>query len=179
MSRFFPVLVFLLLSACSSYTVPRYSIDAESVAALRSGLAGKVRVGDFVQAVQIDDMCRGVGPIAPPDNLSFAGYIKRALESELKVAGIYSTSPSDPMIRGNLMNLNFSSTRGMTGGAWDIAIVVSSSNGQHSGFNEHYEFASGFDGWTACRQTADAFMPAVQNLVRTIVSSPDFRRLAN
>ena len=42
---------------------------------------------------------------------------------------------------------------------------------------EHYEFNSGFEGGTACKQTAEAFMPAVQNLIGKIVASPDFRAL--
>ena len=40
--------------------------------------------------------------------------------------------------------------------------------------NEYYEFDSGFDGYTACKNTSDALMPAVQNLVAKVYKSPQF-----
>jgi hypothetical protein len=43
--------------------------------------------------------------------------------------------------------------------------------------NEHYEFDSGYTAETACRQTSEAFMPAVQDLIGKIVKSPEFRTL--
>jgi hypothetical protein len=43
--------------------------------------------------------------------------------------------------------------------------------------SEHYEFNSGYTAETACRQTSEAFMPAVQDLIAKIVKSPDFRAL--
>lgn len=40
--------------------------------------------------------------------------------------------------------------------------------------SENYAYTSSFYGETACNQTAQAFMPAVQNLVGKIVRSPEF-----
>jgi hypothetical protein len=42
---------------------------------------------------------------------------------------------------------------------------------------EDYSYTSSFYGETACNQTAQAFMPAIQNLVGKIVRSPDFMAL--
>ena len=42
---------------------------------------------------------------------------------------------------------------------------------------EYYEFESGFIADTACKQTAEAFMPSVQNIISKIVRSPEFRKL--
>ena len=42
---------------------------------------------------------------------------------------------------------------------------------------ERYEFESGFVADMACKQTAEAYMPAVQNLIGKIVRSPGFKGL--
>ena len=45
--------------------------------------------------------------------------------------------------------------------------------------SEDYEYTSSFYGETACNQTAQAFMPAVQNLVGKVVRSPEFMDLVS
>lgn len=40
-----------------------------------------------------------------------------------------------------------------------------------------YVFESGFDAVTACNATADALSPAVQDLISSVIASPDFGRL--
>ena len=42
---------------------------------------------------------------------------------------------------------------------------------------EYYEFDSGFSAPEACRQTAEAFSRAVQNLVGKTVANPSFTAL--
>ena len=44
---------------------------------------------------------------------------------------------------------------------------------------EDYRYTSSFSGETACNQTAQAFMPAVQNLVGKLVRSPQFAALVS
>ncbi len=84
-------------------------------------------------------------------------------------------SPNSPT--GVVEQLSFSSSRGLTGGIWDIGLRVNSSNGKSNFVSEHYEFNSGFDALTACKQTAEAYLPAVQNLIGKLVKSADFRGL--
>jgi hypothetical protein len=81
------------------------------------------------------------------------------------------------VLTGTVKKLEFSSSRGLTGGSWDVAIVLSSSNGRSLSATERYEFQSGFVADTACKQTAEAYMPTVQNLIKKIVHSPEFPRL--
>jgi hypothetical protein len=40
-----------------------------------------------------------------------------------------------------------------------------------------YEFNSGFIADTACKQTAEAYLPAVQNLIGKLVKAPEFESL--
>jgi hypothetical protein len=62
-------------------------------------------------------------------------------------------------------------------GGWDLGLTLKSSNGRSLAVAEHYVFTSSWFGETACNQTAQAMMPAVQNLIGKAVKSPQFRGL--
>lgn len=167
----------LALSACSTYMPQRYSISADNNVALKAIEAGSINVGTFKGPANFDSNCRAAGPIAPPDNMSFEAYIQKALADELKVAGKFDDKTPKATLTGAVEQLAFSSSRGLTGGSWDIGLRVQSSNGKSTYVSEHYEFNSGFIADTACKQTAEAYYPAVQNLIGKLVKSPDFRGL--
>jgi hypothetical protein len=170
-------IVFVLaLVGCSTYAASRYSISADTVIALRAFKGRLVGVGPFSAAKPglSEIMCRGVGPIKTPDGEPFETFIRKALVDELAIAEIYApTAPT--VLTGHLDAIDFSS--GLTDAAWDIAITVSSSNGKRISVAEHYVFTSSYYGETGCNQTAQALMPAVQNLVAKIVKHPEFRPL--
>ncbi len=167
----------LTLSACSTYTTPRYSINADTNVTLKSLGITNVAIGTFTGPASFDTACRAAGPLAPPDGMTHTAYFKKALEDELKVAGAHSASLPKVTLSGSVDKLSFSSSRGLTGGSWDIEVTVNSSNGKTMNANEHYEFESGFIADTACKQTAEAYMPAVQNLIAKIVRAPEFKAL--
>lgn len=171
------VLLAFSLTACSTFMPQRYSISADNNIALKSISVSNINVGAFKGLATFDDMCRGAGPIAPPDGMSFEAYIQKALADELKVAGMFDNQAPKVTLTGVVEKLDFSSSRGVTGGSWDIGLRVTSSNGKSTFVSEHYEFNSGFDALTACKQTAEAYMPAVQNLIGSLVKSADFRGL--
>jgi hypothetical protein len=162
------------LSGCSTYSASRYSMSADNVIALKS-LNGKVaNVGAFSATTpgQTEIMCRGVGPIKTPDGEPFASYIRKALVDELRMGGSFSTS-APTTLTGNLDAIDFSSNSG----SWNLSLTVKSSNGKSMSATESYAFTSSFYGETACNQTAQAFMPAVQNLVGKIVRDAEFNTL--
>ncbi|MGO4307917.1 hypothetical protein [Cupriavidus sp. RAF12] len=167
----------LCLAACSTYMPQRYSISADNNVALKSLSVGNINVGSFSGVKDFNGMCRGAGPIAPPDSISFEAYVQKALADELKVAGMFDDKTPKVTLSGALTQLEFSSSRALTGGSWDIGLVVSSSNGKKVSASEHYEFNSGFIADTACKQTAEAYLPAVQNLIGKVVKSPEFKSL--
>ncbi len=167
-------LLALVLSACSTYMPQRYGISADNNVALKAISAGNINVGAFKGPANFDNNCRAAGPIAPPDNMSFEAYIQKALADELKVAGKYDDKAPKVTLSGVVEQLAFSSSRGLTGGSWDIGLRVYSSNGKSTYVSEHYEFNSGFVADTACKQTAEAYFPAVQNLIGKLVKAPEF-----
>ena len=155
----------------------RYSISADNNVALKAIEAGNINVSSFKGPQNFDSNCRAAGPIAPPDNMTFETYIQKALADELKVAGKFDDKAPKITLSGELEQLAFSSSRGLTGGSWDIGLRVKSSNGKSIFVAEHYEFNSGFIADTACKQTAEAYYPAVQNLIGKLVKSQDFLAL--
>jgi hypothetical protein len=167
----------IALGGCSTFTTPRYSINADTNVALRALGATGIGVGTFSGPVAFDNTCRAAGPLAPPDGMTHTAYIRKALEDELKVAGAYAAGTPRVALSGIVNRLEFSSSRGLTGGSWDIDLTLRSSNGRTLTMAERYEFESGFDGITACKQTAEAYFPAVQNLIGKFARSPDFKGL--
>ena len=109
--------------------------------------------------------------------MSHTAYIKKAFEDEFKVAGIYAADSPRRTITGVVNKIQFSSARAVTGGSWDIDLTLSSSNGSTMQVVEHYEFESGYVADTACKQTAEAYFPAVQNLIAKAVRAPEFKAL--
>ena len=167
----------LALSGCSTFTPQRYNISADNNVALKALGVGNINVGAFTGPTSFDKACRGAGPIAPPDNMSFEAYIQKALADELKVAGMFDDKTPKTTLSGAVEQLRFSSSRGLTGGEWDIGLRILSSNGKSVFVSEHYEFESGFIADTACKQTAEAYLPAVQNLIGKLVKAPEFMSL--
>lgn len=177
MHKTFAVIAALSVSACSTYMPQRYSINADTNVALKAMDSGPINVGAFKGPASFDNSCRAAGPIAPPDNMSFEAYIQKALTDELKVAGKFDDTAPKVTLSGTVEQLAFSSSRGLTGGTWDIGVRIESSNGKSTLVSEHYEFNSGFIADTACKQTAEAYLPAVQNLIGKLVKAPDFKAL--
>jgi len=167
----------LTLAACSTFTTPRYSSNADTNVHLKSLGVSSIAVGSFSGPKEFDNACRAAGPLAPPDGLSHTEYFRKALEDELKFAGLHVPASPRIVLSGVVNKLEFSSARGLTGGSWDIDVTLSSSNGRKMSAKERYEFESGFVADTACKQTAEAYMPTVQNLIKKIVYSPEFKGL--
>lgn len=164
----------ILSTGCSTYAANRYAINTDNVVAMRA-LNGKlVNVGSFSakEPGLKEIMCRSVGPIKTPDGEPFSEFVRKALLDEIKIANIYSSN-APITLTGSLDTVDFSSASG----GWNLALTVKSSNGKSLSVSENYQFTSSLYGETACNQTAQAFMPAVQNLVGKVVRSQEFLAL--
>jgi hypothetical protein len=166
--------VIILSSGCSTYSANRYSISTDNVVALRALEGQTVDVGEFSASDpgQSKIMCRAVGPIKTPDGKPFSEFVRKAFLDELRMAEVYSES-APVTIAGNLDNIDFSSSNG----SWSLDLTVTSSNGNSMSVSEEYDYTTSFSGVTACNQTAQALVPAVQNLVGKVVRSSEFSTL--
>lgn len=173
MKRIIGILILFTLTACNSYTAAPYGISPDNNLALKS-IAGTehVRVGAFTATQTFDSGCRLAGPIQLPAGLTFEGYIQKAFSDELKVAGVYDDKAQVTLL-GTITDMKFSST----GGSWDIALTVNSSNGKSVAVSEHYDFHTSFSAVGACHDVSDFFQPAVQGLVNKVITAPNFRSL--
>ena len=168
------VLAMVLLSGCETPTTQRYSISADNNVSIKALGTSGLGIGVFTPPANFSETCRALGPLKVSDNLTHTQYIQRAFEDELKVAGVYVAAAARVTLTGKVTRLEFSSSRGLTGGSWNIDLTLSSSNGKQIAVAEYYEFNSGFSAPEACRQTAEAFSRAVQNLVGKSVRDPGF-----
>ena len=168
----------LVLSGCSSLTVQNYGVAADANYALKQLKVGEsLFVGEISNSSNTEMSCRMMGPIKFANNMTAAGYIKKALEDELKLSGAYAPKTPKFVLGGTINKLEMSSTKGMSRGFWLIELTIRSSNGKSVKVAENYEFESGFDGNTACVNTTTAFMPAVQNLITKLVNDSQFKEL--
>lgn len=168
----------LMLSGCVTYAPQSYSVAEDNVAAVKGLGASRVGVGAFTGPADFDSNCRAAGSIQSPGGLGFADYIRRALIDELRVAGAMDDRNPAVTLTGTVEQLAFSSSHGGGQNAfWDIRLRVGSSNGRSVTVSERYDFQSGFIADSACKRTADAYMPAVQRLIGRLVRTPEFRSL--
>jgi hypothetical protein len=169
----------LFLAGCETPTTQRYAISADNNLAIRALNTTGVGVGPFTSVAPFDASCRAFGPMQVSDGLTHVEYIRRALTDELKVAGAFAPASPRIILSGTVNRLEFSTTKGLTGGSWTIELTLTSSNGKVLEVNEYYEFKSGFGANEACRNTAEAFSRAVQDLVGKAVGSPAFPGLVS
>lgn len=163
----------MILSGCSTHSALTYSISPDNVVVLRK-VKNSLAVGDFNSTQlglrQID--CRMVGPVEPPEGITFSEYIRKAFIGELQIAEKYDQA-SKYVITGNLDNIAMSSYSG----TWSIDLTLMSSNGQKLSKRTVYDFKTNFVGEIACQKAALAFQPAVQHAIQQLVTDPEFASL--
>lgn len=168
----------LLSAGCITITPGRYSILVDNHQALKKYAGSQVRVASILTPVNYSASCRLItGKILGPDGMSIAQYVEKAFNDEFKLANIYSDNGIALM--GSLTEINFSSGHGglLTNGWWDLALSLNSGNGKSIRIANRYEFQSSLDRYVACDRTAQALTPAVQDLIKKVVTNPQFGAL--
>lgn len=179
MKKLFLVCLALIpLGACSTYSADRYAVSMDSQEQLKlvgtTSPSAKAAVAPFSATTpgQTELSCRAVGPIKTPDGESFESYIRKALVDQLRFAGMYAEQ-SGTVIQGHVEKIDFDSMEGI----WEIVLRVTSNSEGELVVVENYDYTSSYFGETACNQTAQALMPAVQNAIRKVVADPQFRAM--
>ena len=168
------LLVPFLFAACSVHT-PRYSVSAENFEQLKTYAGTQAQVVFLSQSAAFDPLCRLAGPVELPDGFTIAEFIAKAFNDEFKLAGIYSEDGIK--ITGDIAKVEFSSMSRLINGYWNISLKLESSNGKTLPVSHQHNFKTNFDGVAACNETADAFVPTVQDLIRKAVFHPQFGSL--
>lgn len=171
----------IFVCGCSTYSPKLYSISSENGTILKPVNNISIHVDSFESTASTSKLCRLAAFIAPPDNISFERYIQMALADELSGAGMLDNSTPKVSLKGVIEDLDFSSAvRGeFKKGEWRIKLKLISSNGNSLTVSDKYEFESYFLGGTACKRTAESFLPAVQKLIDKIIRDQRFAALLN
>jgi len=168
----------LFLVGCSTTNSIPYKASTNNVITLQNSLKQtntKVTLGTFSLANGVEEelTCRLLGPVKVAPGKSLSTFIKEAFQEELFLAQAYD--PNAPVtIEGRIERLSFSS---VTPANWEIAMRVSSNKSPGYSVSIKYNYDTSFDAWSACKNVADAFSPAVQELLRQVVTNPQFTQL--
>lgn len=168
------VLVVFALSACMR-NVDSYNSDPYIVSALSTYSGQKISVAEFESSLGEGgvNQCRGYSIITTPGEGGLVRYIQDAFISELELANAYS--PDSPIVlKGKVTQISLST---LTGGEWIIKMTLMSNNGRSISAREQLHFKTNIVGQSACQVAGDTYFYAVQNLLRKLVSSPNFPNL--
>lgn len=163
----------VLLAGCAN-TTQRYGVSAENNQILRAiENAGQIKVGAFTTSgpnkATID--CRNVHPLTVPST-SYEAYIREALIDELKLAGIYSDAATAELTM-HFEKIDFSSA---FVGNWVIGARFTIADKPPFTVTSNYGIADvNWGPALACSNTAAAFVPAVQNFLKSLFLDPRFK----
>lgn len=167
----------VILSGCETTSSRPYAASTNNVLTFQSIITSsesKVKLGSFTEAENTGSLtCRLNGPVDVSPGKTKAEYIKEAMQTELFMAQAYAID-GDITITGNLDSLKFSS---VSPASWEIGFTISSNKSEGYSVTTKYPFKTSYSAYSACQNVADAFGPAVQNLIGEIVNHSNFKSL--
>ena len=166
-----------ILSGCETTSTRPYEPSTQNVLKFQGALLSsdtKIKLGNFTESKAIGSLvCRLSGPVDVSPGKSRAEYIKEAMQSELFMARAYDVG-GDLEISGSLDSLKFSS---VAPASWTIEFKIFSNISDGYTVKTNYPFRTSFSAFSACRNVADAWSPAIQQLIQDIVDHPKFNEL--
>ena len=168
----------LIVGGCATTNSIPYKASTNNVISIQNTFKSnnsKVSLGEFVlgNGVEQELTCRLLGPVKVAPGKPLSSYIKEAFQEELFMAQSYDSAAS-VKIDGVIEKIAFSS---VSPANWEIVMRVSSNKFAGYTVAVKYEFDSSFDAFSACRNVADAFAPSVQELLKKVVTHPQFSQL--
>lgn len=161
-------MVGFLLGGCS-VPFPVYSISGSNVQAIRS-LNATVRTGEF--AGREDTVVCRLQPISPEGGVTFAKYIRKALDDELTIAG--GTNQGRVVeVRASMVHIDVSC--GIIDADWTIEMDVSVNGQPPQRIKTVRRFDGNYFGAVVATRAYQAFVPAVQQVVADILAIPAVR----
>ena len=167
----------LVLAGCDTTNTIPYKVSTDNVIAIQAALKDKkVSLGDITLAPNVSEHvgCRLAGDVVVAPGKTPHYYIKEALKDELFAAQVYQ--PGAPVtIEGQIEDFGFSS---VSPAHWLVKLHVRSNVSQGYTVVVNYDFDTSWTAYSACKNVADAFGPAVSELIHQVVINPDFAMLA-
>ncbi len=169
----------LITFGCETTNSIPYKASTANIIAIQQGLHAqgkKVKVGtiELAPGVEESPLCRLMGPVKVAPGKSLPQYIKEAFIEELFAAQVYQVDAAT-VIDGRIEKLDFSS---FPPASWNITMTVKSNFSDGYTVSINYGFNTSWSAYSACKNVADAFGPAVQELLHQVVTNPQFAKLA-
>ena len=169
----------LIVVGCATTNSIPYKASTNNVISIQNtfkSINSKVSLGEFVVGNGVDQElnCRLLGPVKVAPGKPLSSYIKEAFQEELFMAQAYD-SAANVKIDGVIEKIAFSS---VSPANWEIVMRVRSNKSEGYTVAVKYDFDSSFDAFSACRNVADAFAPSVQELLKKVITHPQFAQLA-
>lgn len=165
-----------ILVGCETTTSRSYTPSTKNVLAMQEKINSEsaVKLKDFQQPKNAGTLtCRLSGPVDVSPGMTEAGYIEEALRTELFMAKVYDAKSTNEL-NGTLNSFSFSS---ISPAKWTLNFTIYSGKSKGYTVESTYPFNTSFSAWGACKNVADAFAPAVQQLISDVVNHPKFEKL--
>ena len=168
-----------IISGCETTNSIPYKASTSNVISIQQSMQAqgkKVSVGivDTAKGVDHNPLCRLMGPVVVAPGKTLPQYVKEAFTEELFMAQVYQPNASS-VIDARIEELSFSSTAPAN---WTIKMSVKSNNSPGYTVNVKYQFDTSWSAVAACKNVADAFGPATQELLKQVVTHPQFSALS-
>ena len=169
----------LILAGCETTNSIPYKASTTNIIAIEQNLSSqgkKVSVGTIEMAAGVEEnpICRLMGPVVVAPGKTLPQYIKDAFIEELFAGKAYEVN-APTVIDARIDELKFSS---ITPADWKITMTVKSNNSPGYSVSVDYKFNTSWTAYSACKNVADAFGPAVQQLLHEVVTNPGFSKLS-
>lgn len=170
----------MVLTGCETTNSTPYKASTANVISIQQAMQNqgkKVSLGNISLAPGVEEspLCRLNGPVKVAPGKTIPAYIKEAFQEELFMAQSYQNN-APVILDGRLEELSFSS---ITPASWNISMSVKSNTAPGYTVSVKYPFETSWTAYSACKNVADAFGPAVQELLKQVVTHPQFSSLAN
>lgn len=168
----------LLVTGCETTNSVSYKASTANVIAIQQILPSKdakVSLGTVSIASGIDakPTCRLMGPIVVAPGKTIPQYIKDAFQEELFLAQAYDPR-AGVVIEAEIDELTFSS---VSPAGWKVGMAVRSNKSKGYRVLIDYRFETSWTAGNACKNVADSFAPAVQELLKKVVTDSKFVQL--
>lgn len=117
-------------------------------------------------------VCRASYPVQVSDQIPFEAFIAEAMKAELSEAGLYS--PTGAEISANLDAIEFAS---FGVGKWTIEATFAVDGKRPLTVKHEMTYPVSFGAVAACADVTQALVPAIQEFLYQLYSSPQFKAL--
>lgn len=161
----------MAVASCNTLPTTQYITNRPDLASVP---AKSIRLGEFTS--RVDDKgtisCR-MADVTTPGGIPLTQYIKDAVQAELIASGRYSET-GQTELKGYLDNID-SNTIG--NGYWKLGFTLASNNGSHASVYIRHDVETTLNGLESCKILARELMPAVQDLMKELLTDKQMKQL--